>query len=128
MKTSFIISICLVASCNNVPSDETRRFIPGMYVKAFEQEYSKGNDTLIITRVSKDGNNYRIIKRAGYRRILDGKTLPKEYSNDMWTAIYDEKLKVLNELKKGRVLSFIPEKQILLVGSSEYRKINTTNQ
>ncbi len=116
------ISICLYAcSANN--RNAVQDFIPGAYVREVSNEMSIGRDTLQISVVS--STSYRIIHSGTYQRIKDGKLLKPEHISEKWTALFDEKEGVLNEAKRGRVLSFDPGKRLLYVGSSPYQKINS---
>src|SRR5688500_12583679 len=115
-----IISFFLFSSCNiMVRTDDTRAFIPGVYVGAINTEFSRGSDTLTITEFDKE-RTYSIARRTSFQRKEDGKLFPVEYKNEKWTAIYDEEEKVLNETAKGKVFSFNPRKKLLLLGSAEY--------
>lgn len=125
MKQIFmaLMSICLFPECNEVQKDSVRAFIEGSYVSAYATAYSKGKDTLQITELSKTGNNYSIICSVTYQRIRNGKNLPNESKQEQWVCIYDEDEKVLYATRTGKVISFIPEKDILLVGNKQYQKI-----
>ena len=61
-----------MAGCN-MGRDKMKDFIQGTYVEDYEQEYSKGHDTLIFTLVSKEGNSYQITRRTSYNRIVNKK-------------------------------------------------------
>lgn len=98
-------------------------FIPGTYTMDYEQEYSKGHDTLAFSLVSKDGNSYLITRKTSYRRKTNGKLGLREQKKEQMTGIYDEKDKVIYEIKYGKTFVFSPEKNIVLSGTSEYKKI-----
>lgn len=102
-------------------SDVTKDFIPGTYVREVKNEFSIGRDTLVIGAV--DLNTYTIIHKGSYRQIRNGKLLPVKSISENWPVSYDEVKKVLTELKRGKVISFDPSENILLVGSSPYKKI-----
>lgn len=122
ITTAFMV-FCLFSQCSEFKKDLVRPFIEGTYVFSYATEYSKGKDTLRIAALSKDGNNYRITRCVTYRRIRNGKTLSKERKQEQWLCIYKEEDKVLYEIRAGKVISFIPEKDILLVGNTQYQKI-----
>ena len=96
-------------------------FIPGTYVRTVINEFSVGRDTLVIMAVSKP--TYSIIHKGSYRQIKQGKLLPEKSILENWLATYDQSTGVLIERKKGKIISFNPSENILLVGSSPYKKI-----
>lgn len=108
--------------CAEGRRDSILDFIPGVYARQFEGEFSMGYDTLCIAPFS--GSTYVITHRVNYRRIEDGKMKMPERKVTKLTAVYNEKEEVLVENKKGLVISFDPSKKILLFGSSVFEKIN----
>ena len=112
----------ILSSCGITKEDSVKDFIPGVYARHFEGEFSKGNDTLRIELFS--GSTYVITRGSSYRRIGDGKVHSPERKLQKLTAVYDEKEAVLVENKKGLIISFNPEKKILLFGNSVFEKIN----
>ena len=123
MKYVFtLIAVGLIAGCN-INRDKIKDFIPGTYVADYEQEYSKGHDTLVFGSVSKDGNSYTIIRKTSYRRKINGKMGQREQKNEQMTGIYNEQDKVIYESTKGEIFSFSPEKNFVLSGTLQYKKI-----
>jgi hypothetical protein len=123
MKRSAIIlalAITGLSACNQ--SDDIRSFIPGMYVKSSASEFSKANDTLRITLIS--ANAFGIIHDTGYQLIRNGSLSTQKHKQEKLTGIYDPQKKILQETSKGLLFIFNPEKQVLLINSAEYRKIN----
>ena len=96
-------------------------FIPGTYVRTVINEFSVGRDTLVIIPVN--NLSYTIIHKGSYRRIKEGALLPQKRVTENWLATYDKSSQVLIEGKKGKIISFNPSENILLVGSSPYKKI-----
>jgi hypothetical protein len=125
MKKYLFISgmLLLLLACETNKSDEIREFIPGTYARFSDHEMRKEYDTIKIDVISEAGNNYRLIRSSSFQRKLDGKEFPWEYTKEEWTGVYDENKRVLNETRKGKVISFVPEKNILLVGTTEYKKL-----
>ena len=70
-----------------------------------------------------NGQTYTILHNTSYRRIINKTIQPVKYQSERWTALYDEQSKVLNEQKDGKVLSFLPRENKLLLGSGEYKKV-----
>ena len=126
MKKILILSAFLLVlfSCDSTQHDTVREIIPGTYAQFFEHEMRTEYDTLVIKPISETGNNYSLIRSSSFQRKLDGKLFPWEHSKEEWVAIYDEQRKVLNETRKGKLISFVPEKNMLLVGTTEYQKLN----
>lgn len=116
-----IFLVCYIVSCNRVSSDRVKDFIPGVYERRINNEYSKGNDKLIITQ--RQGNTYSIEKRSAITRIRGGVELPIKYDTAVWTGIYDSRAQVIYEQKRGKVIAFRPKENKLLVGASVYRKV-----
>lgn len=113
----------LLLACNSVKKDHVRSFIPGTYVRFSDHEMRTEYDTIKIEVISKTGNNYRLIRSSYFQRKLGGQIFPWEYTTEELTAVYDKNFKVLNESKKGKVISFVPEKNRMMVGATEYKKI-----
>ena len=126
MKTLLFIAGMILTGCNGLlkNDDAIQSFIPGTYSSHAEGEYSIADDTLVIIKVSNNGNAYTIIRNISYQRIIEKKIQPVEYKTEKWITIYDEKDKVLYEQKEGKIISFVPEKNILFLGSSGYKKVN----
>ena len=125
MKKYLVVcsSLLLLFACNSAKTNEIRSFIPGVYARFSDHEMRKEYDTLKIEMISGAGNNYRLIRSSYFQKKLDEQTFPWEYSKEEWTAIYDENKRVLNETRKGKVISFVPERNILMVGNTEYKKL-----
>ena len=122
MKTICIIMTFLAFGCGITPQkDAIRAFIPGLYVKHIEGPYSIGEDSLTISQ--SNDQTYTILHNTSYRPIINKKIQPTKWHSERWTALYDEQSKVLNEQKDGKVLSFLPRENKLLLGSGEYKKV-----
>ncbi len=126
MKPLLIIAIIIAAGCNSFSesANEIQSFIPGTYVMPFEGEYfRRGEDTLIISMLNADANIYAITRHISYEKIIDRQVQPREYKTENWIGIYNNEDKILHEQKHGKLISFIPGKNELLLGNSEYKKI-----
>jgi len=125
MKMYLLISgiLILLLACEPGKGDEIREFIPGTYARFSDHEMRKEYDTIRISMISGTGNNYSLIRSSSFQRKLDRKEFPWEFTKEEWTAVYDENKRVLNETGKGKLISFVPEKSILLVGTTEYKKL-----
>jgi hypothetical protein len=124
MKTiTTLFSLFFFAACSAPEEDTVRDFIPGTYVRFFDHELRREYDTLRIEAISERGNNYRLLKSMSFQQKLDGQAMPWRRKEEEWAAIWDEKTKVLHETRKGKVISFAPEKGLLFVGTTQYKKI-----
>lgn len=128
MKTKIIVTLLALLILNacdfSVGKDTIKSFIPGTYVMQANDEISKVKDTLRISKLAAEGNSYIIIRNSSYRRIVNKKTLPAERKSLKWIGIYDGEQKVMRETSKGKVFTFIPEKEVVLVGTTVFKKIN----
>jgi hypothetical protein len=121
-KQFFYGLVVLMVSCKAGKSDNVLVFIPGMYVKPINHEFAHGSDTLIIRPL--EGSTYEITKRSAFQRIRNGKILPLERTSETWIGIYDANDQVIHEQRKGKLLSFVPKENKLLVGATAYQKVN----
>lgn len=126
-RLNFLFVLAFVVfSCNGLQTKNSNKllsFIPGTYTRVFEGEFSKGHDTLSITRPDENNNYYLIAHNSSYQKIRAGQLQAVEYKSENWTAIYNEKDNVLVEQKKGKLISFLPEQDALLLGSNRFNKI-----
>ena len=118
-----LIVVAVISSCDSQGTDKVKAFIPGMYIKEINDEFSKGMDTLVFEAIDVTGGVYSIKRRTGYQQTIDGRVLSPHHNEESWTAIYDETTHQLMEQKKGKVFTFLPDQGKLSMGSSEYRKI-----
>jgi precorrin-2 methylase len=121
MKQMFLACCIAMLSCGQNESDKVKSFIPGSYCKVVNNEFNTGNDTLIITELNE--NIFRITRISSFNKIRNKKKGETDRKIEIWTALYNKDERVLHETKKGKVLSFLPDKKIVMVGSSEYEKI-----
>ncbi|MEH3112570.1 hypothetical protein [Pedobacter terrae] len=126
MKTTItlaiILTFCSLAIFIGCNSDSNKSFIEGSYVNHDGGNYSVADDTLAIEHTS--ANNYLIYRRTGFNLIRDGEKGRRKHETEQWQCTYDEQTGVLTETKKGKTLTFYPDKGMLMVGSREYQKLN----
>lgn len=121
-----VVSYCLLVlvvdyGCGLHQNGSVKDLIPGIYVRSFVGEFSRGKDTLSIEEFS--ASTYTITHKVVYQRIDGSKVHAPERKTEQMTAIYDENNQVLRETKKGLVISFNPLKKTLLIGNSVFDKI-----
>jgi len=108
------------AACKS--NSNSKSAIEGTYVKAYQQEFAKGYDTLIITAYNKEANSYNIQRRTGYNRIEEGKLLPRKLEQEAWMATYNEDKLVLQQTEFGRQV-YVNTKAHTLSFGGTYQKI-----
>jgi len=117
-----VICLLLLSGCG-LSASNVKEFIPGTYVRDFQQQYSSGSDTLIINLADEVTGRYNIGRHLGYVSVRDGKALDAKKEKQMWVALYNADTKQLVIQRTGRLVSFSPEKQSLAIGNSVYNKI-----
>ncbi len=127
MKTfSLMLTTCIVffLSCSsNNESDEILNFIPGTYSRESDGEFGKSYDTLVISLQNKAANQFKIVRRWRYDRVLDGKPLEPEYKITETSADYDVESKSLKENETLQAFTFDTEKKLLFDGPNQFIKI-----
>ena len=114
-----LLFISIFLSCHR--GYQIKEFIPGTYLGEFKNEFFIGRDTLVIELFN--NSTYVINHKESYQRIKDGDLLNVERKTEKWVAVYDEKEQVLIEGRTGKILSFDPSKNLLMVGTSIYKKM-----
>ncbi|MFC4213365.1 hypothetical protein ACFOWA_19390 [Pedobacter lithocola] len=114
-----VVGIVLMLGCS---TDKVRDFIPGTYVNSAGGEFSIADDTLEVELI--EGNNYVIHRRTGFNLITEGKLGKREYEVEVWKTIYNAEAQSLTETRKGKIISFFPDKNSLSIGRRTYKKIN----
>jgi hypothetical protein len=123
MKRLLFIGCVAFGACQSSVT-EVNDFIPGVYVRFSQSQYSKAWDTLRITVYEKDPGTYVVQRYVGYQRILTGRLQPKEYTLSRSVTVLDESTQQLQDMKTGKLYTFSPERRTVLAGSAEYLKIN----
>ncbi len=127
MKKHFLLllTLCIVLlACNSSEVDDVRGFIPGVYTKEINDEFTKGMDTLSISILDYASGSYSIVRSTSYRQSIDGKLLSPKTDIHKMTAIFIRETLQLKEQNQGKTFSFSPRKNLLSTGGSEYRKVN----
>lgn len=121
MKAVFVFILLLGLMGCASKGERLIKFIPGVYVREVNHEYSKGKDTLTITHLN--GSVYQIDRTGAFQRIRNGQLFPVEAKKEIWTAILEEKNEVLQETKRGRIIRFDEAQKRLYMGTLPYSKI-----
>ncbi len=115
------VFITLVSCRFKNRSDTVRDFIPGVYVRMFEDSTGSGRIVLSISEVQE--GHYFITRKSSVVNNRHGKEQSAREDSTMWRAIYDPRHRLLHEQRKGKVLLFVPEENRLLIGGTAYLKI-----
>ena len=123
MKTLLLIQLVLLllAACSS--QDEMQTFIPGTYIRFSQHEYGTEYDTLVITPQSRTANEYKILRKWKYERVLDGSPIEPEYKRLTTSGIYSTKHKLLQETETGDMFSFDVRGKLLFNGPTKYQKL-----
>ena len=120
MKYLILSTLILAVACNN-RTDEPA--MDGVFTTGYENEFSKGDDTLIVKKANTGEGIYQIERRIGVAKMLDGKEFPKEVISETWTLEYDPNKQTLFDLKKGKTVIWNSGKLTLQLGNREYKKV-----
>ena len=114
----------LALSCQHAHSDTVRAFASGTFVRAINNEFTKGSDSLVIKPLDAASVTYLIEHRSGYRQHIEGKDLPFTRKVEKWTAVYDADHSLLRVEPQGKVFILVPDKGVLVSsGGTEYQKL-----
>jgi hypothetical protein len=102
--------------------DETEKFIPGIYIRFSQHEFGIEHDTLVISVQNKLADEYKIVRKWKYERMLDGIKIEPEYRRQTTTAYYNSEHRLLTEKNTGTVYSFDIARNLLFNGPVKYKK------
>jgi len=122
MKIQIILTalLCMVLfACGH---KDKQSFLPGTYVNSSTGKYSVASDTLVIE--ADEANRFKINRRTGFNLIRNGKKGKREHETENWSAVFDEGTGILNETRRGKVIRFYPDSNVLVIGNRTYQKIN----
>ena len=126
MKTIFLLQFAaftLFCSCNSLLKDEVKEFIPGVYIRFSQHEFGTEYDTLVITLQNNSANEYKILRKWKYERLVDGQRIQPEYKRSLTSGVYNTTHKLLQENQTGDIYSFDVKQKILLNGPIKYQKL-----
>lgn len=121
--TELMFAMCLLGCGVIRKKDEVQSFIPGTYIRFSEHEFGREYDTLIISLQSSSANEYRIVRRWKYERVVDGHRLVPEYKIKVSVAIFDPRQKLLQEIRTGRIYTVDVKSGNLFSGAVKYKKL-----
>ncbi|SMD01402.1 hypothetical protein [Pedobacter nyackensis] len=117
----FIMAIAAILfnACNN----GNQPSLDGTYINHAEGEFSIADDTLEVEHVQQ--RHYLIHRKTGFRiKNEAGKPGKLQQESEEWKAEYDIGSMSMTENKKARVISFDPDKGVLMLENSKYQRIN----
>jgi hypothetical protein len=121
MKYITFSLILLVAGCTASNNDSS---LEGIYTAAYEHEFGRNTDTLILKKAN-DGNGiYQITRHTGLIKKMDGKEFPKEVLSSTWVLKYDADTKTLTEQREGKTLVWDGNRLTLQLGDRLYKKLS----
>jgi hypothetical protein len=127
MKIIFLLHIAgllLICSCGSLmANDEVKDFIPGTYIRFSRHEFGTEYDTVVIALQNNSANQYKILRKWKYERILDGSTVEPEYKRLTTSGVYNADHKLLQENNTGDIYSFDIKQKILFNGPVKYQKL-----
>lgn len=126
MKIILLVHIVmlLLFSCGLIIiRDEVREFIPGTYIRFSKHEFGTEYDTLIISLQNSNADEYRILRKWKYERVMDGSTIEPEYKRNITSGIYNSTHRLLQENETGDIYSFDVRHKILINGPVKYQKL-----
>lgn len=112
-----------IYGCQDLQPDPVQKFIPGTYARFSQHEYGTEFDTLVITLQNTSANEYKILRKWRYERVLDGVPLEPEYKRTTTSAIYNTSHKLLRETETGDFYSFDTHQKVLFNGPIKYNKL-----
>lgn len=122
MKKLFVIAF--LAGCSDqIQSDAVKSFIPGTYVRQAHHEMGTEHDTLIISHINREGH-FQILRKWRYDRVINGQHLLPKYKQEKTSGLYNSEKKVLQETESGDAISFVPDQNLLIAGTTQYMKVN----
>lgn len=128
MQFKYILMIHLlilfwIYGCREPKPDPVREFIPGTYIRFSQHEFGTEYDTLVISLQNNSANEYKIIRKWKYERVLDGQPIEPEYKRVITAAIYSIENNFLRETETGDIYSFDTKEKLLFNGPLKYKKL-----
>ena len=126
MKIIFLLELAafaLLVSCSSLPKDEVKEFIPGTYIRFSQHEYGTEYDTLVISLQNNSANEYKILRKWKYERVVDGHPIGPEFKRTFTFGFYTPTHKLLQEYDTGDIYSFDVRQKILFNGPVKYQKL-----
>lgn len=120
---TYLLGLLFLVACGGLDRKDSDDTISGIYVREINNEFAKGNDSLIVSVLDKDAGTFSIVNNYGFMRYLDGEEKGPGYKTEKYTGVYDKEHKQLHDNFKGMVFTFVPDENVLLMGNEEYRKV-----
>jgi hypothetical protein len=119
-----IVILCALvfAGCKG-QNEDTETSVKGVYVTGYENEYSRGQDTIQIIPLNEDANSFFYVRRVSYRRLSNGVLGPYKFETDSSTCVFNQATAQLSEQSHGRVYSLSKDGNSLISGNSVYKRI-----
>ena len=119
-----IIALVILCRCDFITNrDSIKEFIPGTYIRFSKNELGKQYDTLIISLQNPLANEYKVVPKWNYEKIINGGKLIPEYRKKESSVIYDPVHKLLQETSGGKIYSIDIKGNCLFSGPNKYQKL-----
>ncbi len=115
--------VAALYGCRELKANSTREFIPGTYIRYSVHEFGRQYDTIIITLQNETSDEYAILRKWNYERVLDGVPLAPEYKQELSTGYYKDATRLLEVFESGDVFSFDAKRKLLFNGTINYQKL-----
>jgi hypothetical protein len=113
----------LISSCQQVSKEDVAENISGTYINQSKSNWSVAMDTVVISPYHSQSGTVIIIRKTGFNRIKNGLLEPKEYEEDSSVAVLDIVKNQLQEIRHGRIYTYLGSYDELLIGAIRYRKV-----
>ena len=126
MKIVLLVHIValLVYGCGLTKNrDEVEEFMPGTYIRFSQHEFGIEYDTFVINLQNKTVQEYKILRKWKYERMLDNQKIEPEYKRSFTSGIYYGKDRLLKENETGDIYSFDVKEKALFNGPVKYQKL-----
>ena len=117
------VLVAALYGCREFKGSSIKEFIPGTYIRYSVHEFGHEYDTLVISLQNESSDEYSILRKWKYERVLDGVPLAPEYKQVLSTGYYKDVTKLLEVRKSGEVYSFDPKQRKLFNGTINYQKL-----
>lgn len=122
--TKLLASICvykLTTTIGIMPDKAKTALIPGRYCRNITEQQYHIRESLDIVPGTPDSREFKII-RTIYLLQPDNET-PVNYREEEWKASFDPYTQELSGIGNNRKYFFIPEEELIVAGTSLYKKV-----
>lgn len=122
ISLTVVFMVVLVVSKFLINQDQIP-LIEGTYIRYSVHEFGSEWDTLTIKLQNGSANEYSIVRKWKYERVLDGVSIKPEYKRCVSSGLLNKKEKRLIQSGSGESYTFNDREDLLFTGSTKYQKI-----